>query len=58
MSLREKESTILLLCLTFTAMHIIQEQFSNWMILSQVVIAHASEYYKAISAWPGLNFDL
>ena len=41
MSLREKESTVLLPCLTFTAMHIIQEQFPNQMILSQVDIAHA-----------------
>ena len=37
----EKESTILLLCLSFTAMHTIQEKFPNWMILSQVDIAHA-----------------
>ena len=38
---REKESTVLLLFLTFTAMHTIQEEFPNWMILSQAFIAHA-----------------
>ena len=41
MSLREKESTVLLRFLTFTAMHAIQEEFPNWMILSQVFITHA-----------------